>query len=714
MSNKLLSNSPLKSIFCFTYMILMLPALAIAQDSKGLIKNLTEYAKTSAITGRESLAASYLQSILPDHNLQKDKLGNLYVVIGKGEPKKLITTPLDEPGYVISEIQEDGFIRIAPLGSGYEGNLYHQFLQGHEIIIQSEEGIVNGVATLPSMHYERLRKVRVNSRPVVGWQDIFIDIGANSSEEVARRGIQLLDPVTLNKKISVVKNSLVTGPAMRTKAAAIALANVINSTNTKDVKGTLVIAFTTLELINGKGFEAILNQLGPFKEIYRFNRFLTLDKIGENKLLSNAQIMSNENDFINTTPSSPLKSTYSNRDKSGKIFEVGLPCLYPSTPVELVDISDVENLTQYWLKVVGENLKVKDLKSPQELAESVSAFKIYSNEFDITSKLVATYGVSSDEKNVRSLILQQLPKWAKPTVDEKGNIIVSVGKGKTHNVFVAHMDETGYFVESIDEKGFLTLGVRGGMLPYVWEAQPAVIHGSKGDISAVFQPRENYLSAEQRATDNPLKVFAGFNSKEEAEAAGMLTGTTTVTMPKEMIRISEHRASARAFDDRVGCAALLLSINKIDPNQMSSKATFIWAVEEEIGLLGSSFASEKLSAATTVYPVDTFVSSDDPYTEENFANCPLGEGMVIRVLESINFVSRENLKATQNIAEKYNIKTQYGMTAGGTDGQAFLAYGIPSIPLSWPGRYSHSPVETMDFRDMQNLVKLINAIIKEN
>jgi putative aminopeptidase FrvX len=63
------------------------------------------------------------------------------------------------------------------------------------------------------------------------------------------------------------------------------------------------------------------------------------------------------------------------------------------------------------------------------------------------------------------------------------------------------------------------------------------------------------------------------------------------------------------------------------------------------------------------------------------------------------------------MASSNNIKVQYGMTAGGTDGQAFLGYGIPSIPLSWPGRYSHSPVELMDYRDMHNLVLLINAIV---
>jgi putative aminopeptidase FrvX len=87
--------------------------------------------------------------------------------------------------------------------------------------------------------------------------------------------------------------------------------------------------------------------------------------------------------------------------------------------------------------------------------------------------------------------------------------------------------------------------------------------------------------------------------------------------------------------------------------------------------------------------------------------------MVIRVLESINFISRDNLKYLKALAQKNNIATQFVMTAGGTDGQGFLRNGIPSVPLSWPGRYSHSPIEIMDYNDLQNLTKLIRAIMMD-
>jgi putative aminopeptidase len=52
---------------------------------------------------------------------------------------------------------------------------------------------------------------------------------------------------------------------------------------------------------------------------------------------------------------------------------------------------------------------------------------------------------------------------------------------------------------------------------------------------------------------------------------------------------------------------------------------------------------------------------------------------------------------------------QVGFTGGATDGMAFLADGPAMLPFSWPGRYSHSPVEVADLRDLDSLVDLIVA-----
>ena len=115
-----------------------------------------------------------------------------------------------------------------------------------------------------------------------------------------------------------------------------------------------------------------------------------------------------------------------------------------------------------------------------------------------------------------------------------------------------------------------------------------------------------------------------------------------------------------------------------------------------------------------VYAIDTFVSSDAPQESRAFGYCPLGQGAVIRVLENPNFVPRHLVREVHALADRHRIPIQEGMTAGGTDGLEFLNYGIPSVPLSWPGRYSHSPVEVLDYRDMDSLVRLLRALVQGN
>jgi putative aminopeptidase FrvX len=63
-----------------------------------------------------------------------------------------------------------------------------------------------------------------------------------------------------------------------------------------------------------------------------------------------------------------------------------------------------------------------------------------------------------------------------------------------------------------------------------------------------------------------------------------------------------------------------------------------------------------------------------------------------------------------NIARTHAIPIQVGATNGGTDGSDFVRYGVLHVSLSWPGRYSHSPVEVLDLRDLQALEKLIYSI----
>jgi putative aminopeptidase FrvX len=317
---------------------------------------------------------------------------------------------------------------------------------------------------------------------------------------------------------------------------------------------------------------------------------------------------------------------------------------------------------------------------------------------------------------VREEILRQLPSWAKPEVDGSGNIVLTVGQGKEHVLFIAHMDEVGFRVKEILPDGRLNLEARGGLLQTAWEAQAALVHGDRGPIPAVFEPREGWASADKYSADGPLTVFLGVASAKEAEGLGIRAGASTVTMPKRMFRIGPHRVLARGFDDRNGCTALILALKRLDPakiDRLGRRVTFSWAVEEEVGLVGSAVLARRFPDLNRVHPVDTFVSSDSPIETGRFAWTPLGKGAVLRAMDNADQTPRALIDRFLDLGARNGIPLQVGMTGGASDGLAFAGYGPEMLPFSWPGRYSHSPIEVADLRDVESLVRLVIAAIQE-
>jgi putative aminopeptidase FrvX len=86
---------------------------------------------------------------------------------------------------------------------------------------------------------------------------------------------------------------------------------------------------------------------------------------------------------------------------------------------------------------------------------------------------------------------------------------------------------------------------------------------------------------------------------------------------------------------------------------------------------------------------------------------------VIRGLDNSAVAPPLEVERIVRIARTQNIPLQVGATNGGTDGSDFVRYGALHVSLSWPGRYSHSPVEVLDLRDLQALERLIYAIAIE-
>ena len=333
--------------------------------------------------------------------------------------------------------------------------------------------------------------------------------------------------------------------------------------------------------------------------------------------------------------------------------------------------------------------------------------------FDLLEALLETPGVSTREGRVREVIRGLLPPWASATVDAKGNLVVTAGPegARTSLLFIAHMDETGYLVSGIEEDGTLRLRRVGGFFETLYEGQVVLVRTSRGDVGGVVPPRPGYfgsVDAPEAFGGETVRVAVGASGRAAAEALG-IAPSDPVTIPKEFLRLAGSKGAGRAVDDRAGCAALILALRRIDPQRLKNRVTFAFSVEEEIGLLGAKALSETLRP-TLAIGVDTFVSSDSPFERPGFARAILGQGPVVRAIDSSNITDRSLVDRVLTLAREAGLPIQYGLTRGGNDGSVFPEVGTPNLALSWPTVHSHSPVEVIDERDLESLGDLVRLI----
>jgi putative aminopeptidase FrvX len=96
-----------------------------------------------------------------------------------------------------------------------------------------------------------------------------------------------------------------------------------------------------------------------------------------------------------------------------------------------------------------------------------------------------------------------------------------------------------------------------------------------------------------------------------------------------------------------------------------------------------------------------------------FAHAALGEGPVLRALDESGMTPRSALARINALARRNGIPLQSGVTAGGNDGSVFRSLKTVNIPLGFPLRYAHTPVETADLRDAEAAVELIELLARE-
>ena len=89
---------------------------------------------------------------------------------------------------------------------------------------------------------------------------------------------------------------------------------------------------------------------------------------------------------------------------------------------------------------------------------------------------------------------------------------------------------------------------------------------------------------------------------------------------------------------------------------------------------------------------------------------PLGAGAVARAVDNSAVTPPALLDSLVRVARLRGVPLQVGTTNGGNDGSVFAPWGVPDVAMGWPLRYSHSPAEVVDLRDVAALGSLVQAV----
>ena len=186
-----------------------------------------------------------------------DRLGNLLVCLkGKTDTKVMLDAHMDEVGLMISHINERGFLRFVPLG-GWDTRI----LLSHSVTILTKEGKkVKGVigSTPPHILSSQERK-----KPVP-LEDMFIDIGVTSYEEVEKMGIQVGSPAVPSYQFEKLGNHLVRGKALDNRVGcAILLFLLEHFGQEESLPYTLIFNFSVCEAVGLRGAKTAAFHIDP-------------------------------------------------------------------------------------------------------------------------------------------------------------------------------------------------------------------------------------------------------------------------------------------------------------------------------------------------------------------------------------------------------------------------------------------------------------------
>lgn len=338
----------------------------------------------------------------------------------------------------------------------------------------------------------------------------------------------------------------------------------------------------------------------------------------------------------------------------------------------------------------------------------------------LLKELTEAHGVPGQEDAIRAIVYRELKDICEISTDYLGNVICrKAPTDGTSNpkklMLAAHMDEIGFVVKYVDDKGFLRIHPVGGWDPRMMAAQRVIVHTSEGPRHGLMmlgtKPKHMLDAAEAAKAPKHEDYFidAGLSGEE---AKKLVKIGDQVTMDRGFQQMGDL-FTCKAMDDRVAVFVMIEAMKAAKSH--SVEILGVATVQEEIGLRGATAAGSGLKPDICV-AIDITLANDFPGIPAEFSVTKLGDGTAIKFMDSSLICHPKVVSHFRDLAEKNGIKYQIELLpAGGTDagGVQRLNGGVPSFTLSIPTRYVHTVNETVHKDDVQASIDVLARYIED-
>ena len=687
-------------------------------DKMEISEILAKLCRATGVSGAENEACEAAAELLREYteDVSIDKFGCVSGFVGErgnGKPTLLLEAHIDEIGFIVTYIGDDGFLRVGQCG-GTDRRLY----AAQTVTVHTEKGAVRGViCTLPP-------HVASDSSKTMKLEDVAVDIGCTSREEAAAL-VCPGDRITIENDLVKLLGTRYTAKATDDRAGVAAVLYALELLKGAELSCNVEVLFASQEEVGSRGAVIAAFRSEAEKAIATDVSFAyTPDakkyecgEMGKGAMIGIGPVLDREMTGELKEYAGKLgipwqcevmgRSTGTDADDISvshggiRTALVSIPQKYMHTPVEVVDIEDIRAVAKLMAAYAcGGELPERAAAAEPELPGREADKAEHSGIYSVIAMLSKLCGTSGAEGDVREYIKSRIPADCDVRTDGIGNLIVSK-KGaavpKNKLMYCAHMDEVGFIITDYTEDGRLKFAPVGGISPAVVYGRRVVFaNGMTGVIAAkaLHQLSDDEKDKQPKISD--LAIDIGAADRDEAKAHIMQGDFCCYVSDYE--DFGNGFIKGKALDDRVGCAIMLEMLN----SDLPYDATFVFTVQEEIGTRGAACAAYTVKPDIAVI-LETTTACDIAGSEGEKRVCELGQGVVVSFMDRSTIYDRELYKLARTAADEAGIKNQTKtLIAGGNDSGAVhkAVGGIRTAALSVPTRYLHSPACVMKKDDV--------------